>query len=263
MIVLSKFFYPKNDCNLIRLGNNNDGGYVVEKNSITNSELLLSFGLSDDWSFESDFSKFGNKTIYSYDYSVNARFWIVRLIKNLISIFILRDVRINFKNFFSYFGYRSFFDNKKNFHIKKFIFPLSMKKNVLKKNDTTDINEILKDIDKKVFLKIDIEGAEYRILDQIINNEKKIKGLVVEFHDFDLNQNIVKSFIESLKLKLVHIHVNNYGTIDSDGTPSTVELSFTSREFLVNSIMNDKTYPVKNLDKPCNKNDIDHKITFR
>ena len=61
MIVLSKFFYPKKNCNLLRLGNKNDGGYVVEKNSINNSETLLSFGLSDDWSFESDFSKLGKK----------------------------------------------------------------------------------------------------------------------------------------------------------------------------------------------------------
>ena len=52
MIVISKIFYPKNNCSLIRLGNNNDGGYVVEENSIKNSEILLSFGLSDDWSFE-------------------------------------------------------------------------------------------------------------------------------------------------------------------------------------------------------------------
>ena len=61
MIVISKIFYPKNNCSLIRLGNNNDGGYVVEENSIKNSEILLSFGLSDDWSFESDFSKLGKK----------------------------------------------------------------------------------------------------------------------------------------------------------------------------------------------------------
>ena len=61
MIVISKYFYPKTNCNLLRLGNKNDGGYVVEKNSIKNSEILLSFGLSDDWSFESDFSKLGKK----------------------------------------------------------------------------------------------------------------------------------------------------------------------------------------------------------
>ena len=87
MIIISKFFYPKYNCNLIRLGNTNDGGYVVEENSIKNSEILLSFGLSDDWSFESDFSNLGKKKIYTYDYSVNARFWIINFINFSIFFF--------------------------------------------------------------------------------------------------------------------------------------------------------------------------------
>jgi hypothetical protein len=32
--------YPK-----IRIGKNNDGGYLVEKNSLLNSESLVSFGI--------------------------------------------------------------------------------------------------------------------------------------------------------------------------------------------------------------------------
>ena len=35
-------------------------------------------------------------------------------------------------------------------------------------------------IDKN-FLKIDIEGSEYRILDQILNNAKKLMGLLSNF----------------------------------------------------------------------------------
>ena len=137
-----------------------------------------------------------------------------------------------------------------------------MKKNVLNNNFIIDVNDIMKDIDKKIFLKIDIEGSEYRILNQILNNAKKINGLVIEFHDFDLHQKIIKKFIEDFELQLVHIHVNNYGTIDNAGIPSTVELTFSSGEFIMNDLINDKIYPVENLDKPCNKNEIDHKILF-
>ncbi len=262
MIVLSKFFYPKKNCNLLRLGNKNDGGYVVEKNSINNSETLLSFGLSDDWSFESDFSKLGKKKIYTYDYSVNLRFWIVNLIKSLINIFLLKEILINMKKLTKYISYKSFFDNKNYFHHKKFIAPLSMKKNLLDNNFIIDVNEIMKNLDNNFFLKIDIEGSEYRILDQILKNAKKINGLAIEFHDFDLHQKIIKKFVEDFELKLVHIHVNNYGTIDKDGVPSTVELTFSSEEFIIGDLTNDKTYPVENLDNPCNKNDIDHKIVF-
>lgn len=262
MITISKFFYPKHNCNLTRLGNTNDGGYVVEENSVKNSEILLSFGLSDDWSFESDFSNLGEKKIYTYDHSVNTRFWIIKFIKTLINILFFKDFSSNIKKLFQYFKYKSFFDNNNNFHYKKFISPSSMKKNMLNDNFIIDVNDIMEKIDKKIFLKIDIEGSEYRILDQIVNNAKKMNGLVIEFHNFDLHQKIIKSFIEDFELKLVHIHVNNYGTIDKTGVPSVVELTFSSGEFIINNLMNDKTYPVENLDNPCNKKDIDHEIKF-
>jgi hypothetical protein len=262
MINISKFFYPKNDCNLIRLGNKNDGGYVVEENSVRNSEILLSFGLSDDWSFESDFSKLGKKKIYTYDYSVNLRFWIVNFIKSLINILLFREPLSNIKKLLEFYNYKSFFNNKTNFHYKKFISPLSMKKNMLNNNFITDLNRIFKDLEKNIFLKIDIEGSEYRILDQIIDNSKKINGLVIEFHDFDLHQKVIEKFLSDLDLKLVHLHVNNFGTINNEGIPSAVELTFSSREFISNNLNNDKIYPVVNLDKPCNKNEIDHKIIF-
>ena len=133
---------------------------------------------------------------------------------------------------------------------------------MLNNNFITDLDNILKNLEKNFFLKIDIEGSEYRILDQIIKNSKKINGLAIEFHDFDLHQNVIKKFVNELDLKLVHIHVNNYGTINSDGIPSTIEFTFSSKEFISNDLNNDKVYPVVNLDKPCNKNEIDHKVIF-
>ena len=262
MINISKIFYPKNDCNLIRLGNENDGGYIVEENSVRSSEILISFGLSDDWSFESDFSKLGEKKIYTYDYSVNLRFWIVNFIKSLINIFLLREPLNNIKKLKEFYNYKFFFDKKNNFHYKKFISPKSMRKNMLNNNFITDLDNNLQNLEKNFFLKIDIEGSEYRILDQIIKNSKKINGLAIEFHDFDLHQNVIKKFVNELDLKLVHIHVNNYGTINSDGIPSTIEFTFSSKEFISNDLNNDKVYPVVNLDKPCNKNEIDHKVIF-
>ena len=53
--MLPKELKPKYCYNLLRLGKNNDGGYLVEKESLLNCESLISCGISLDWSFEKDF----------------------------------------------------------------------------------------------------------------------------------------------------------------------------------------------------------------
>ena len=262
MIKISNLFYPKFKSNLLRLGRNFDGRYIVEKNSIKQSEILLSFGLSDDWTFEEDYSKLGENKVYCYDYSVNIRFWLVSFLKSLISIVLFRDPIKNFRKLFDYVEYKSFFNSKKNFHYKKFISPSSMKKNLFKDNVHLSLNDIVKKIEKNFFLKIDIEGSEYRILKEIIQNSSKINGLVIEFHDFDLHYKVVQNFINNFELELIHVHVNNYGSINQEGLPSVVELSFASQNFLDKKEKNDKSYPDSKLDMPNNKDLIDQDITF-
>ena len=53
--MIPKRLIPKYRYDLIRLGKDNDGGYLVDKNSIYRSDFLLSFGISNDCSFEDDF----------------------------------------------------------------------------------------------------------------------------------------------------------------------------------------------------------------
>ena len=72
------------------------------------------------------------------------------------------------------------------------------------------MNEILgnnKNIEKPLLLKIDIEGSEYRLLDEIISNQNFLSGLIIEFHDVDLNLNKINEFIENFSLSLSHIHL--------------------------------------------------------
>ena len=46
--MLSILLKPKHTYDLIRLGQDNDGGYIVEKQSTKKSKNLVSFGLADD-----------------------------------------------------------------------------------------------------------------------------------------------------------------------------------------------------------------------
>jgi hypothetical protein len=61
--MLPKEFKPDGFYDLVRLGKNNDGGYLVCKNSIEVSDCLISFGINDDFSFEENFK---NKKISQY-----------------------------------------------------------------------------------------------------------------------------------------------------------------------------------------------------
>ena len=104
---------------------------------------------------------------------------------------------------------------KKRKHIKKNIIP----RGTFKFNnevDSADINLIIKENPSNdIFFKIDIEGSEYRILSQLIKHSSHISGLVIEFHDCDLNLDKIINFVENFELQIVHIHVNNWNYINS------------------------------------------------
>ncbi len=199
--MLPKFFSFKSAADLVRLGRNNDGGYLVSQADIAKTDFLIGLGINDDWSFESDFTKINNVPVHAYDGSLNFKFWMKHW-KKLIP----------FKIFFS----------GKNKHIKKFVGI----------NTTGDehctLSSILDNIDSQnIFLKIDIEGSEYRIFDEIIANQNRITGVALELHDCDLHLDRIERFIKTFDLKLVHIHANNCDHIKlDDESPTALELTF-------------------------------------
>ncbi len=158
----------------------------------------------------------------------------------------------------------NFFFYKKNcIHIKKFLHSSNEEIRYFNKKDFISLDSILeKWISKSFFLKIDIEGAEYRILDDIIKNQKNLNGLIIEFHDCDLMLNYIHKFINEIKLDLVHLHVNNFGKINSKQFPSVIELTFSKRIYNKKRLEGDYIFPVNNLDQPNNFSKEDLKIEF-
>ncbi len=51
------FLIPSHQQTLSRMGVNKDGGYIVNEKLINNSNILISFGMGDEFSFENDFLK--------------------------------------------------------------------------------------------------------------------------------------------------------------------------------------------------------------
>jgi hypothetical protein len=205
-IKLPRLLQPYYCSDLIRVGKDNDGGYLVNKSDILKSECLLSFGINDDWSFEEQFLNINNCPLYGYDNSVNDE--------------MLKDKGI-------YESHKQFFTGTKQ-HIAK---------NIGKRNsdEETTFDQVMKDKGDNIFLKCDIEGSEYDILDNIIIHTKKFSGIVIEFHDIQENYklNEMANFVSKLDQKLVHVHINNYTYTQvgqNEFIPSVVELTFTSSE---------------------------------
>ena len=257
--MLPKFLKPYHikSSNLVRIGPKTDGGYIIDKRILNKTNILITCGLNDDWEFErSFFKKKPNTKIIAFDHTVNNHFWIKRFKNDIISLLLLRKLRISkILDIFKFIDYLLFFTKNKKHKITKVVFK---KKN----NKEITISEILKDY-KEVFLKIDIEGDEYKILNDIKKNSKKIVFLVIEFHNLDKNILQIKKFLEKLDLKIIHIHANNYGGIDKYGNPKVIELSLLNRKKIkLNNTFSKKKYPIVNLDYKNFKRREDIKIKF-
>jgi len=124
-------------------------------------------------------------------------------------------------NLVSYF---LFFGQKDVFHYRKFI-GMNIPPNIITLGEAMSIIE-----GDNTFLKIDIEGSEYRILDDLLACADQTSGLAIEFHDCDLHMERILRFVEAYPLALVHLHVNTGSHVSPVGIPLAIELTFSSAE---------------------------------
>lgn len=249
-IQLNKIFYPRKTYDFVRVGKPNDGGYLVEKRSFNNTEFVVGLGINDDWSFEAEFGK----PFIGIDNQLSFKFlfkkFIYELIWNLLKFFQLKRFKSTYNLFIKLLQYLKFknnfingwiygpYDSNINFNLKKLI-------------DKTQSNNI--------FLKVDIEGSEYRMLDDIYEIESKLTGMVIEFHDFDVHNQLVKNFINKTNMKLCHVHVNNYCTFYND-LPTLIEFTFSTKPELINDYFPDLPHK---LDQPNNIGVDEIKLNFK
>ena len=95
--MLPKFLKPFHisKSNLIRIGPKTDGGYIVDKRIFNKTDTLITCGLNDDWEFEKSFLKKNkNSKIFAYDHTVTKEFWLSRFKKDIISLLLLKKLKI-------------------------------------------------------------------------------------------------------------------------------------------------------------------------
>jgi Methyltransferase FkbM domain len=195
----------------IRVGSHRDGGYVVPEASLLASRLLISMGLEADWTFEETFVKRAEAPVICFDHTVNPSWWAKRTLRMLRSR--------NWTEARKYIHYRRFFGNGRAVHRQQEIGDDS--------GETISLKRIMAEqTSDSVFLKIDIEGAEYLILDDIVNASDRITCVVIEFHAVDQYRQEIDQFVTGLKgFVPVWAHGNNNVSVDANGDPRVLEMT--------------------------------------
>ena len=195
-------YYPENS-SLIRVGNSNDGGYLMEK-SISGDEIVYSFGIGKDVGWELDMAKRGCE-VYMYDFTI----------ENLPQ----QDDKFHFAPK-GISGVKHENDTLKTLY------------SFMKENGHDNFNS-------KFILKLDVEGAERDTFIECENKEifDHFQQIIIEIHDIlDVNhQSEILEMLDILNITHVpvHIHGNNassYIWVNDKLLPNTLEVTYLRRK---------------------------------
>lgn len=215
------------DVPMIRLGDIGDCGYVIPE-KVLEAKNLISLGIGTNWSFDKQWQEHKPYVvIHAFDGTVFPEQFDQKLKEE----------------------YESFFKGK----VKHF------RENVSKDN----IDSILKSVSGPTFLKMDIEGFEYDIIDNIAN-AKHLIGMAIEFHALDIDtckQNFISAIEKFSNYKIVHLHANNFGGVCDDFLPHTIVISFLRNDLCDSDKKRHNVY-LNGLDSPNALNSEEYMLYF-
>ena len=257
------FLKPVKNSNLIRLGRNADGGYVVDFEIVKRCNTLIAFGLGSDWTFELDYIKKNkNIEIYMYDYTASSYPYIKEIWKYFRRFITFRTTYEAISTRVRYlYNYRKFLNLKNvNFFKEKIA-------HTIKNKIDTDIEKVFSRINsqEEVVLKIDIEGSEYEVVDQILKYSNRIQMSIFEFHWIDKKEEIFLESIKKIKdyFEIIHIHGNNHYPKLDNGLPIMLEITFLNKKYMREKKMEYvNKFPIEGLDYPCNPYKDDLTLSF-
>jgi len=240
-----EFLRPFEVADLVRFGSKADGGYLVPRAVVERVDALVSFGVGFDWSVEAAVHALLPKIpIHSYDHTIGVSVFarLRREARNALLKSPLRfmagrgpwsDLRARYAD---YRARRSWYSNYESFFIGNRVHYPERVFNRKEHASHVTVDDVFSRLPAcvNVFLKMDIEGDEYRVIKDILKYWDRIALLVIEFHDTEpYRSTFVERAMEICgRFDIVHLHGNNFGSVAADGLPEVLEITFARREFV-------------------------------
>jgi hypothetical protein len=249
--VIPERLRPVRTTRLVRLGDVRDGGYVVSQDAIVATDTLVSMGVSTNWEFEKAFRTQRQAAglslqIHAYDHTIDARLLRTYMMKQLARYALSFD-RDYLTRWRMASGFTEFFDGRTATHFKQ---------RVWRNDDNGDasVETVMSRTapDRRVFVKMDIEGGEYRVVADLARYADRIVGFVIEFHDLDILRSAFESHHARLEdfYDVVHIHANNVGGLGPEGLPNILEVTYERKGLAQREANLAARYPLPGVDKP-------------
>lgn len=243
---------------LVRVGSDGDGGYVVPEDLLRQADVLISMGVGANWEFEKGVRALNPSIlIHAYDHTVSARTFTRQYFLE-IAAFLLGKVtfaRVRHRRR-RLIDYRRFFGAQATHFV--------MRIHDRPDPHSVDIAAVFERAGRgSIFVKMDIEGSEYRVLEGVLAHSDRILGLVIEFHDTGPLRPVFERSAELLlrHYEIVHVHANNFSPVYRDGLPEVLEITF-ARKDLIRFTKRRTELPLQEVDRPNDPRQPDYRLRF-
>ena len=250
------FLQPFECSELSRVGNASDGGYLLPRSYIDGIQHLISLGLGENWTFESELASLNpDLSIDIYDDTVSLQFFVIKSIKGIVKFLFGKE---SFSNMASrirrvrmYLKFWMLNKQNKHLHVR------------ISRESFHSISTSLKP-ESRYGIKIDIEGSEWEILRDLAIVKSSFEFIILEIHNFDEHVSELNEFLNTIQdcFRLIHLHANNFGEIGKNGFPNVFEIVLIRDRGLVKLRNKRELLPVSGLDIPNAKNRPDYQIEF-
>lgn len=271
MILTQEFNYLRPyETRLVRVGPDADCGYVIPESVANSTTSLYSIGISSNWDFEIEMVRRNPQLqIRAFDRTSG---WLVFTYLGLRELF-RGDPSVNeFQSMWSrlrssrrYFslaiGARSFFSGRRKFKRLWVRSPGTMKDEISFQRSIDGFFSL-----GSTMIKIDIEGGEYQLANELIDaiekNKHSINCVVMEFHDTSTRREDFEKLVLGISalLPIVHLHGNNCAQVAENGLPHVIEITFAN---IPNGMLSKQLlFPIADLDFPNDPSLPDFEMEF-